>query len=98
MIQQDRHALSERFFTRCQDYLHIDILDQGSLALVQTLLIITQYLQSTHSPSRCWNSLGLACRIGQGLGLHVEDSAAKLDPTQVELRRRVWHGCNVMDM
>lgn len=98
LLRQDRHVVSERFFARCQEYLYIDILDQGSFALVQTLLIIAQYLQSTQSPSRCWNSLGLACRIGQGLGLHVEEPNSQFDPSQVEMRRRVWHGCNIMDM
>jgi hypothetical protein len=98
ILQQDRESLSQTFFLRAKSLLHVDILDHGSVALVQTLLIIAQYLQSTSFPSRCWNSLGLACRIGQGLGLHVEDRGLQRDPREVELRRRVWYGCTVMDM
>lgn len=97
LLLQDRHGHSERFFHRARELLHIDVLDHGSLSFVQTLLIITQYLQSTQSPSRCWNSLGFACRLGQGLGLHVEDSQTDQDPRQREIRRRIWHGCNIMD-
>lgn len=97
--QHDRESLSQTFFVRCRSLLHVDILDHGSIALVQTLLIVAQYLQSTSFPSRCWTSLGLACRIGQGVGLHVEDgSGPRRDAREVEVRRRVWYGCTLMDM
>ena len=98
LLLNDRHGLSERFFLRSRDLLHIDVLDHGSLAMVQTLLIVTQYLQSTESPSRCWNSLGFACRLAQGLGLHVEDTLTVRAGREREIRRRIWHGCNIMDM
>ncbi|PVH72451.1 hypothetical protein DL98DRAFT_502360 [Cadophora sp. DSE1049] len=95
---RDRESISKEFFLRSKSLLHVDILDHGSVALVQTLLIIAQFLQSTSFPSRCWTSLGLACRIGQGLGLHVEDCNSRRDPQEVELRRRVWYGCTIMDI
>lgn len=98
ILQHDRDSLSQTFFLRCRSLLHVDILDHGSIALVQTLLIVAQYLQSTSFSSRCWTSLGLACRIGQGLGLHVETGGLHRDEREVELRRRVWYGCTVMDM
>ena len=97
--QHDRESLSQTFFSRCRSLLHVDILDHGSIALVQTLLIVAQYLQSTSFPSRCWTSIGLACRIGQGVGLHVEDSSfPRRDAREVEVRRRVWYGCTLLDM
>ncbi|KFY78694.1 hypothetical protein V499_02187 [Pseudogymnoascus sp. VKM F-103] len=98
ILQHDRDSLSQTFFLRCRGLLHVDILDHGSIALVQTLLIVAQYLQSTSFSSRCWTSLGLACRIGQGIGLHVETSGFQRDEREVELRRRVWYGCTVMDI
>jgi hypothetical protein len=93
----DRQGLSERFSARAEALLHVDVLDHGSLALVQTLLVLAQYLQSTQFPTRCWNAVGLACRIGQGLGLHVEDPEARASGVEAEMRRRIWHGCHVMD-
>lgn len=93
----DRRTLSERFFRRAEELLHVDVLDYGSLALVQTLLILAQYLQSTQFPTRCWNAVGLACRIGQGLGLHVEGPEGGRGGVEGEMRRRIWHGCHIMD-
>lgn len=95
---QNRESLSETFFLRSKALLHVDILDHGSIAIVQTLLIVAQYLQSTSFPSRCWTALGLACRIGQGLGLHVEDCHIPREPHDFEIRRRVWYGCVILDM
>ncbi|KAJ5042853.1 uncharacterized protein L3040_004245 [Drepanopeziza brunnea f. sp. 'multigermtubi'] len=95
---QERDSSSQTFFLRSKSLLQVDILDEGSIGLVQTLLIIAQFLQSTPSPSQCWTSLGLACRIAQGLGLHAEDRGSRTDAKEVELRRRVWYGCTMMDI
>lgn len=95
---KDRHSLSDTFFLRSKKLLHIDIFNSGNLAFVQTLLVMTQYLQSTSFPSRCWNALGFACRIAQGLGLHVELPRSTRSDSEVETRRRTWHGCVIMDM
>lgn len=94
---QDRDALSQTFFLRSQGLLNVDVTDDGTVALVQTLLVIAQFLQSTSSPSRCWTSVGLSCRIAQGLGLHVEDHSDQRDHSENEIRRRVWYGCIIMD-
>lgn len=83
ILQHDRDSLSQTFFLRCRSLLHVDILDHGSIALVQTLLIVAQYLQSTSFSSRCWTSHGLACRIGQGIGLHVETGGLQRDGREV---------------
>ena len=54
---------------------------------------------------RCWNTLGLAIRIGQGIGLHV-DSTHKASHKRTthqpklveqELRRRAWYSMYVLD-
>lgn len=93
----EREPLTDTFFRRSKHFLHIDILDEGDLALVQTLLIIAQYLQSTHYPDRCWNIVGLACRVAQGIGLHLDDSTTDRTTLEVEMRRRSWWGCVMLD-
>ncbi|KAJ5387009.1 hypothetical protein N7509_009550 [Penicillium cosmopolitanum] len=63
-----------------------------------TLLIISLLLQSTPYPNRCWNAIGLACRVAQGLGLHETATQQSINPLEQETRRRTWHGCVIMDM
>ncbi|KAH0545362.1 hypothetical protein FGG08_000503 [Glutinoglossum americanum] len=93
-----RSATSNMFFQRSKHLLRLDVLDNGSISLVQTLLLVAQYLQCTSYPTRCWNSIGIACRVAQGLGLHLEDNKKQLPSLELEVRRRTWYGCVTLDM
>jgi hypothetical protein len=93
-----RSAVSNMFFQRSKQLLRLDVLDNGSISLVQTLLLVAQYLQCTPYPTRCWNAIGIACRVAQGLGLHLENSKRQLPSLELEVRRRTWYGCVTLDM
>jgi hypothetical protein len=69
---QRRVRESEVYFSRSMSMLSFDMLAQGSIELVQTLLLLAQYLQSTDLPGLCWNIAGIAIRVAQSLGLHSE--------------------------
>jgi hypothetical protein len=92
-----RQVLSDTLSKRSLSILLVNILDNGSLGLVQSLLIVAQYLQSTDLPNRCWNVVGLALRAAQGLGLYI-DSPREETILEAEVRRRTWHGCLMLDV
>ncbi|CCX33498.1 Similar to Uncharacterized transcriptional regulatory protein C3C7.04; acc. no. O14130 [Pyronema omphalodes CBS 100304] len=93
-----RDSSSDVFFKRSRLLLHVDILGSGSILLVQALLLMGQYLQSTKYPNRCWNVVGLAIRVAQGLGLHLDSTSVnRKNIVEREIWRRVWHGCILMD-
>lgn len=98
---KDRAETSELYFNRAMGMLNFGMLAQGNLELVQTLLLMSQYLQSTDMPGLCWNIVGLAIRIGQSIGLHIprasHGSQSKDTARLNELRRRVWGGCVTLD-
>lgn len=94
----ERETLSETFFQRSKQLLHIDVLNEGSLALIQMLLIVAQFLQSTQFPNRCWNVVGLACKMAQGLGLYMDSTNDSRPFLEVEMRRRTWYGCVTLDL
>lgn len=95
----ERVQLGEMFSERARNLCQLDLFDDGSLAVIQTFLLMTQYLQSTPFPGRCWTWVGVACRMAQGLGLHRESLQrnATGDPLIIQMRRRVWHGCVMLD-
>ncbi|KAJ5148309.1 fungal-specific transcription factor domain-containing protein [Penicillium atrosanguineum] len=103
--EKNRDHTSLVFFNRANRLLDFDMLANGSLALVQTLLLMGQYLQSTDMSSACWNIVGMAIRVAQGIGLHHEpdrrDQSCCLNQpisqAETELRRRVWAGCVLLD-
>jgi len=77
--------------------MHLDFLDKADLSLVQALLILARYLQNTRLSTRCWNVVGIALRMAQGLGLHLEKDGDTTSPLEKEMRRRVWHSCTCLD-
>lgn len=93
-----RSAVGDDFYQRSRQSYLFDILDSTSISLVQMLVLTTAYLQSTQYASRCWNSLGLAIRMAQSLGLHVDHHAQKnISQLELEMRRRIWHTCVNLD-
>lgn len=95
---QTRESTSEEFFQRAQRLLSALFLGEGSLALVQTLVLTAQYLQGDESPARCWNLIGLACRMAQGLGLHSLKADEGKSAAELQMRKRIWHGCVMLDL
>ncbi|KAL1851241.1 hypothetical protein Plec18170_006566 [Paecilomyces lecythidis] len=100
-----RATTSCTFYERAKKLMDIDLLADGSLALVQTLLLMGQYLQSTEMSNSCWNIIGLAVRVAQCIGLHHDPqncdqgccSAESLGQVEIEMRRRAWAGCVMLD-
>ncbi|KAI9879911.1 MAG: hypothetical protein M1830_006578 [Pleopsidium flavum] len=95
---EQREASAKVYFKRAQDLLNVDLWDVGSTELIQCLLLMGQYLQSTNSPHQCWMIIGLAVRVAQGLGFHLPKTSFDFQCSRErELARRIWHGCVLMD-
>lgn len=94
----ERELAAYSFFLRSKRFVTLDLLDIGTIGVVQTFLIMALFLQSTPYADRCWNAIGVACRSAQGLGLHEATSSVSTKPLETEVRRRTWHGCVIMDM
>jgi hypothetical protein len=95
---ETRESMANTYFERAMQLLQFEILGSGSLRLVQTLLIMGLYLQSTDDPHRCWVLIGISIRVAQGLGLHLPETTANMQvQSERDLVRRIWHGCILMD-
>lgn len=90
--------VAHSFFLRSKRFIGLDFLDVNTLGVVQALLITAIFLQSSPYPSRCWHSVGVACRVALGLGLQEWEILSSLTPLESDIRRRTWHGCVMMDM
>ncbi|KAH7110674.1 fungal-specific transcription factor domain-containing protein [Dactylonectria macrodidyma] len=93
-----KESAADEFYQKSRQLSNFDALDSASLPLVQMWLLTGIYLQSTRHANRCWNSIGLAIRVAQGLGLHVDPGVRKTtSQLEREVRRRVWHTCVNLD-
>lgn len=87
------------FFERSEAKLASEVMSQGSLILVQALLLKSQYLQATRRAGECWITIGLSVRVAQSLGLHLNQViSAKESAIEREFCKRLWHGCVMMDI
>jgi hypothetical protein len=71
-----------------------------SVEHVCSLLAQCFYLLATCQTDRCWTTLGMAVRVAQSIGLHVEEGhRPALDSTMAsaEMCRRVWYSIFVLD-
>ena len=95
---EKQEAFSDVFFQRALQLLQLDMIDAGSSTLLQALLLLGQYLQSSEWPHRCWAVVGLAIRVAQGLGMHILGTSRRFkNHRDRELARRLWHSCVFMD-
>ncbi|PYH42286.1 transcription factor domain-containing protein [Aspergillus saccharolyticus JOP 1030-1] len=95
---EEREASADAFFSRAKELLQFNLWNTGSAELIQCLLLMAQYLQSTDSAHQCWIVTGLAIRNAQSLGLHLPQTSARLhNPQEKQLARKIWHGCVLMD-
>lgn len=92
-----RKSAADDFYQRSRQSYPFDILDSTSISLVQLLVLTGVYLQSTQYASRCWNSVGLAIRMAQSLGLHVDAANRRISQLALQMRRRIWHTCVHLD-
>ncbi|KAG5930858.1 hypothetical protein E4U60_006726 [Claviceps pazoutovae] len=90
-------SVAYEFYERSKQAFQHDWLDAADLSIVQLLLLNGVYLQSTRHANRCWNSVGLAIRASQILGLHVEDQRHAMSQLEHQMRRRIWHTCVSLD-
>ncbi|KAF4307360.1 Sugar/inositol transporter [Botryosphaeria dothidea] len=85
-------------FEEAKSRLTFDILEIGSMMLVQVLALIANFVQKANKPNSGYNYLGLAKRVAVGIGLHREYSDWAVKPWQVEMRRRVWWCLVIFDV
>lgn len=78
---------------------------EASTVQVSALLVQCFYLLATSKTDRCWITLGVAVRLAQALGLHMDFIDGKRtpwgyplpQPQRSEIRRRVWYSLFVLD-
>ena len=60
------------YFEAARSRMSFEILESGSMRVVQILLLLGNYLQKRDKPNTAYNFIGLAYRVALGLGLHRE--------------------------
>ncbi|GMK56289.1 hypothetical protein CspeluHIS016_0301290 [Cutaneotrichosporon spelunceum] len=79
-----------KYYLIALDTLREDMLQGGSLAMVQGLCIMGNYLQRSGRPNAGYIALGWGLRMAMALGLHTPLVRSTSTPLEREMRLRVW--------
>lgn len=88
--KEGRSSDGHAYYEAAREALHHDMLEDGTLELVQGLAIMANYLQRSNRPNAGFVCLGLAIRTAVALGLHDPTTSSRLSPFEQESRKRVW--------
>lgn len=83
-------ADGNKYYLVARRALERDILEGGTLSLVQGLAIMSNYLQRSGRPNAGYMCLGWALRMAMTLGLHTPVTSPRCTPFEREMRLRVW--------
>ncbi|KAK6456543.1 transcriptional regulator [Scheffersomyces xylosifermentans] len=81
----------------------IDISNVGDISSIQTIVMMIMYLQCSARLSTCYSYIGIALRSALKEGLHrnlsiFHNSRRKLDPIEVDTRKRLFYTIYKMDI
>lgn len=81
----------------------IDITNVGDIPSIQTIVMMIIYLQCSARLSTCYSYIGIALRSALKEGLHrnltiFQSSKRKLDPIEVDTRKRLFYTIYKMDI
>jgi hypothetical protein len=94
----EKSDMAIEFYNRSRQVFAFDVLDCISVPVLQMVLLQGVYLQSTTEVSRCWNIIGIATRMAQSLGLHLDQTYQRQRRIYAcEMGKRLWHSCLILD-
>lgn len=92
---QSSDVSADVFFSRAKDLLTGDVMERGSVKIVQALVLIAHFQQNTDRIDACWSTIGMAIRIAHGSGIDID--VLSENQAQREERRRTWWCCVLLD-
>ncbi|KAI1359312.1 fungal-specific transcription factor domain-containing protein [Xylaria arbuscula] len=85
------------FYSQARASFSMDLLQRGSVPLVQALLLMANYLQKRNKINSGFTFLGIAYNMAISMGMHREFSEKSINIFDMELRRRVWWTLYIFD-
>lgn len=93
----DETTASDEYFAHARGRSSVQNLAKPKLQTLQLLLLEGLYYQFTNRTNENWNAIGLAIRIAMMIGAHVNPPPGQYNAIVLEVRRRCWHVCIVLD-
>lgn len=93
---ETRKAARKAFYTRARLLYDFDY-EPNSLALIQSLLLMSYWYESPEDRKHTWHWLGIALSMASTLCLHRKEGHSYLVPAKQRLHKRIWWACVIRD-
>lgn len=91
MLGEGRETALQRYVAATRVALsRANFMSTTNLVVVQALVLHILSVRDIYEPRAVWALTGLALRVTEGLGMHIDGSLIGLTPFESEIRRRVW--------
>lgn len=104
----DNPSLHNYYYQRIKVLIqNLDIFEYSDIQLLESFVLLSNYVQKTNKPNTGWSYLGISTRIATSLGLHKEvkfdyenyPSSNNLKVFKgIESRKRLWWGMYYFDV
>ncbi|KAH7314256.1 putative C6 transcription factor, partial [Rhexocercosporidium sp. MPI-PUGE-AT-0058] len=89
---------SQRYFTHGQRIAFEGMLEDPSIRLIHSFLLMAFYLLGACRRNAAFMYLGIAARAAHALGLHDADQYSALSRSEKSLRLRTWKSLRILDV
>jgi hypothetical protein len=95
---KDLQTDNSSFYFNLAQRIHLQSIERGDTSTLQSLLLLSLYLQLSGQHSRLTQVSGEAVRLAQSLGLHRHTRRFKFCAGEIEMRNRIWWAVHRLDM
>lgn len=88
-LNREDDDLGRVFYTHAKTLIP-DVIDRSCLRSIQAPFLLGVYLMPANAIGSSYIYIGLALRKAIAFDLHLESIDESIDPTEIEIRRRLW--------
>ncbi|KAH7189896.1 N-terminal binuclear Zn cluster-containing protein [Fusarium oxysporum] len=91
-----RKAARKAFFQKTR-LLHDFDCEPNQLVVVQALLLMTYWYETSEDQKGAWHWIGVAISLAYTMGLHQDPRTTSMSTARQKLRKRIWWSCFIRD-
>ena len=91
LLRETRAIMLPSFVTATKAALsRARFMSSTSIVVLQALVLHILSIRDAYDPRAVWSLTGVALRVAEGMGMHIDGTLLGLSPFETEIRRRVW--------
>jgi hypothetical protein len=97
ILGETRAILLPRYVAATKEALSHAFISSTSIVVLQALVLHILSIRDDYEPRAVRSLTGLAIRVAEGMGMHLDGMLLALSPFETEIRRRIWWQLRMYD-